>query len=239
MRFSITELKFSYGNPPIKLQLGETLRSKVVAGISTTLESREPTAGTLAFSVDPAAPLPEGLVLNASTGEITGTPTQLSPPRDVIVRMSVSYGGVSNTYSATLNFSVYAPANYARYPQSPGSTYIYVQNNKAFMSGVPEIVGGYPGDTLDSFQIVPNAPGLYAEQGINDLPAGLVFDPATGIISGVPAVAHPLNTWGNPCTAIDLANRSCPQYYWTTVSAVFHRGTYSTTKYMSVRFRVD
>lgn len=237
LQISTIEVQFYYGHRQLKLQLGEAIPAgKVVIRASQTLEHPESTVGALTFSVDPATPLPPGLSLNVNTGEISGAPTQLTAGSDVIVRIVLSYGGASYAYTSdTLKFIVYAPV----YSMSYGQDSFYVINDKAFNSGAPFITQSMPGDTLDSFQIVPDPSSLSKGWGIYGLPPELVFDPATGIISGVPAVPHPLNMWGNPCTPTDLAKRLCPQHYWTTVAAVFHRGTYSETRYVNMSFQVE
>lgn len=238
--FSISDRNFYYG-PTVRLQLGETIPSKkLTPGSWNAQENPQPNGAKITFSIDPATPLPAGLNLNTATGEISGTPTELSPTaKDVNIRIAVNYNGVSYPYSAVASFIVYAPMISVNYARPAGSSDFYVRNGMDFNSGAPRIVQGFAGDRIDDFQLVPNHSSIYNPSGTNSLPPGLVFDPATGVISGVPAAPHTLNRWGNPCTPSDLQNRSCPQQYWTSVSATFHRGAYSQKIYIDVFFRVE
>ncbi len=242
LQLSFVDVKFYYGGSPIRRQLGEPIASGTLSvAASKLLEHPESTVGALAFSVDPATPLPAGLSLNPATGEITGAPMQLLPaPSDVTIRIVLNYGGASYSYSTVVNLTVYAPFFVAGYPQTPGTTFtFYADNNKVFNSGTPRVIGGYAGDTVDNFQLVLNGPNPNIQSAINALPTGLVFDSATGVISGTPNVVHTANVFGKPCTASDLANRSCPQLYWTTVSATVHRGSYSEKVNIPVSFDMN
>jgi fibronectin type 3 domain-containing protein len=104
-----------------------------------------------------AGTLPQGLIFNASTGLISGTPTQTGGPIDVPIS-AINYGG---TDSETLAITVL--------PTPP-----------SVINGVLTATGtnGSP----FSYQIqASNNPTSYAASG---LPVGLSVDPTSGIISG-------------------------------------------------------
>ena len=104
--------------------------------------------------------LPAGLTLNQSTGLISGTPTATGSNSVTITATNPGGSG-----SATLAISVVTPAPAITSPLTATGT-----------TGVPF-----------SYRITAtNAPSRY---GASALPAGLTFDPVTGLISGSPTVA--------------------------------------------------
>lgn len=116
--------------------------------------------GVTAFEVDPA--LPEGLLLDADSGAIAGTPKALASEATYRVTASNEAGRTSTE----ITFSVRAPApTDVSYP-SASATYAV---------GEPMLIEPLLEFPLDgSFEIEP------------PLPEGLVMDEVTGIISGTP-----------------------------------------------------
>src|SRR5690606_12999798 len=113
------------------------------------------------FSVSPA--LPAGLSLNATTGVISGTPTEVSVEKVYTVTASNATGSTT----AQLTIAV----------TPPPSALAYSNNPVVYTGGL-------------AAPIVPNKPsvtGLVTSWSITPaLPAGMNFDTATGIITGVP-----------------------------------------------------
>lgn len=115
------------------------------------------------FTVSPA--LPAGLVLNAATGLITGTPSTLTAQNTYTVTATNSYGSTT----AVLTFTVVdvAPANLL-YMAAPK---VYTKN-VAITSITPTNAGG----AVVSYAISPA------------LPTGLALSTSTGILSGTASV---------------------------------------------------
>ena len=112
------------------------------------------------FSIESGS-LPSGLVLNSSTGTISGTPSQLITSRSVTIKAE---NEVSNQ-SFTLVFTVITPISSFSYPQSSFT----IPRNEAFTC-TPLITGYNP-----SYSIISGS-----------LPMGLVLNSSTGVISGIP-----------------------------------------------------
>ena len=117
------------------------------------------------FSVLPA--LPAGLVLNAGTGVISGTPTSLSAAANYTVTANFS-GGVTSSFNFNLTV------------RDPGITG-YTLTNGSYPAGAaitansPALAGRAP----DAFSVSPA------------LPDGLFLDSLTGVISGTPTTVSP------------------------------------------------
>ncbi|MBI2926815.1 MAG: putative Ig domain-containing protein [Verrucomicrobia bacterium] len=112
-----------------------------------------------AFQVAP--PLPTGLSLNPTTGQITGTPTAASPATDYTVTATFT-GGKTDT--EVVNIAVRAPY------------FDYTLAKYTFRANVPpgDILPNVRGGAPTSFEVTPV------------LPEGLALDPASGTISGTP-----------------------------------------------------
>lgn len=120
-------------------------------------------SGSVTYSVSPA--LPAGLSLNSSTGVVSGTPTAASAAAPYVI--SATYGSTEFA-SATITLGVASSA--ATVARS--SQVIQAQSGQAIPSG----------SALDPSGLVGTVTYAISPQ----LPAGLTFDPATGLISGTP-----------------------------------------------------
>ena len=120
------------------------------------------------FSIESGS-LPSGLVLNSSTGTISGTPSQLETSRSVTIKAE---NEVSNQ-SFTLVFTVITPISSFSYPQSSFT----IPRNEAFTC-TPLITGYNP-----SYSIISGS-----------LPMGLVLNSSTGVISGTPIQSMRVNS---------------------------------------------
>ena len=121
--------------------------------------------GGSATSFSIATSLPAGLTLSTTTGRIFGTPASLSPAGEYSVTATFP-GGV--TSSATISLAVLSP-ELAGYSRSPAT---FTRGRRA-VPLAPVVIGA----PLSGFSISP------------PVPAGLVMDPVSGVISGTPANA--------------------------------------------------
>jgi hypothetical protein len=123
-------------------------------------------------------PLPAGIVLNASTGVISGTAIKATATTVYTITASNSAG--FTTAPVTITVSVAPPAGLA-----------YSTPNAFYTVGVP-IPENVPTST-------GGAPTTYSLSPLNPLPAGLIPNAAvftsTGVISGVPTVASPATSY--------------------------------------------
>lgn len=111
-----------------------------------------------------AGTLPAGLVLNTSTGVISGTPTQASAPRSLTVVATNSSGTANSSFVIEVTNNICPIAfNY-----SPNSNSLLLNSPTSL---TPTLTAGIP----NTFSITPN------------LPAGLTFNPVNGTISGTPS----------------------------------------------------
>jgi sugar lactone lactonase YvrE len=134
---------------------------------ATTFTPVTGTGGTapLTYSVSPG--LPAGLALNTNTGAITGTPTGTSTASSYTVTATDA-----NAATATANFSLTVNAAVVA-TQAVAST-VLTQNHAA-TTFTP--VTGSGGTAPLTYSVSPG------------LPAGLMFDPSTGAITGTSTVA--------------------------------------------------
>ena len=105
--------------------------------------------------------LPAGLRLNATSGVISGAPTEVVPSRSVTLQM----WNIAGNLTTTLVFSVFDAITSFQYPESPFT----IARGDAF-SALPSI-----SDASFVFSVASGS-----------LPAGLSLDPSSGKISGRP-----------------------------------------------------
>jgi hypothetical protein len=174
------------------------------------------------FSADAVEPLPAGLTVDPTSGEITGAPSSVSSATPSKVNLSILYQGVAYPYSTTLQFAVSAPNVGLLYWDAPvGATYSFYLTTGVPMTGGQGTLQYYgdtpvPGDTLSDFTQVLGKPAFYGAGFTNALPPGLALDP-DGVITGTPS--------------------SAGQYY-VAIDAVFSRGTYTAPVENIVSFDV-
>jgi gliding motility-associated-like protein len=122
------------------------------------------------YSVAPG--LPEGLVLNATTGEISGTPTGPSNASNYVVSASNTGGTIS--YTLNLRVNDIAP-----------TSLIYSNSSITATNGtyMPPALPSNTGGVIVSYAITPS------------LPQGLNLNTITGEISGTPSAPSPLTNY--------------------------------------------
>jgi hypothetical protein len=132
--------------------------------------------------------LPAGLVLNASTGVITGTPTSTTASATYVVRGTNAYAFTQ--YNLTLAVAELPPA--VTYAGSPFT----------WSAGVPVTLGATStGGPVASWAISPA------------LPSGLAFNTATGQITGTPTALAATQTY--TVTATNTGGVSTPSFALT------------------------
>ena len=132
-------------------------------GVTITENSPSSTGGDVdSYSIDPA--LPAGLSLDAATGVISGTPSELSAATDYTVRATNSGGSATVTLNLTVNDMAPAELSYAVNPA------VYTVG-MAISDNAPSSTGG----AVVAYSIGP------------ELPVGLSLDVGSGVISGTPS----------------------------------------------------
>ncbi|WMW77319.1 putative Ig domain-containing protein [Flavobacterium sp. 20NA77.7] len=132
----------------------------------TPIEAPSYLGGTVtSFSVSPS--LPSGLVLNTTTGEITGTPTVLSAATDYTITATNGSGSTTAIINIAVNNA--PPPTGLAYSGSP---YVFTYGSAITPVAHPTNNGG----AVASYSITPS------------LPAGLTFNTTSGAITGTPTV---------------------------------------------------
>ena len=132
-------------------------------GTAMTTVTPSITGGTVtSWSASPT--LPTGLILDSSTGAISGTPTAVSSLTSYTI--TATNTGGSDTATVTITVNDIAPSTIAYSP----STFTLTKGT-AMTTATPTSSGG----TITSWSVSPS------------LPAGLSLDSSTGAISGTPS----------------------------------------------------
>ena len=139
----------------------------------TSISPATPTNGggaVITWEVHPS--LPNGLVLDSSTGEITGTPTTVSA--SAVYTVYANNSGGSDTAVLTIEVIDVPPTSITYNPNS------FIETKGIAMTPVTPTSTG--GDVV-SWEIYPT------------LPSGLSIDSSTGEISGTPSVLSTVTTY--------------------------------------------
>jgi hypothetical protein len=158
--------------------------------VNLPISAGDSSGGTLVYS---AAGLPPGLKINSSTGTITGT-----------VALDASAVG---SYSVTLTAS--------DGPNSASQIFNWTVNSPITLT-VPADQTNYEGDSV-SVQIgASDSSGGSIKYLVTGLPAGLIFNPTTGLISGtVAAGASDYGPYNVTVTASDGTFSTSQTFAWT------------------------
>ena len=189
------------GSTPATITLSYAQSSAVfVKGVAITADTPTSSGGVVnGYSISPA--LPAGLILNASTGVISGTPTVVSGNTSYVVTANGSDSSTTASLSITVN------------DQKP-SALSYAAGTAAYIVNTP-ITDNFPtntGGTAISYSVLPA------------LPSGLSMSTTTGIISGTPTalttsasyVVTATDTGGTATATLTIAVNALPS---TTIAA--------------------
>ncbi len=144
--------------PPSNLTYAQTTSTY---GVGVTITPNTPSVtGTVShYAVAPA--LPSGLVVDSLTGVISGTPTSASAQANYVVTASNAAASTTDTLYITV---LAAPTSLTYAQQNP----VYAKDS-VITPNTPSVTG-----TVTHYSVAPN------------LPAGLLLDSTTGVISGTP-----------------------------------------------------
>ncbi|HET8732539.1 MAG TPA: putative Ig domain-containing protein, partial [Anaeromyxobacteraceae bacterium] len=181
--------------PPAGLRYA-TNPASYVTGTAITPNAPSSTGGTItSYAVTPT--LPDGLALHPTTGVISGTPTTAVPQAVYVVTGTNPQGSTTANVSITVTAAPVPPAALT-YAQNP----VTYPVGQAITPNRPSSTGG----AITSYAVVPA------------LPAGLVLDTATGVVSGTPTAATAIasyvvtgtNAAGSTSVALSITVTSAP-----------------------------
>ncbi len=141
--------------------------------INTAIATNSPTSSggaVVSYAVSPA--LPTGLSLDTSTGDITGTPTVLTPVATYTVTATNTGGSTTKALSITVKDVAPSALTYTTV------TAVYTKDS-TIASNTPSSAGG----AVISYSVS------------STLPTGLSFDTATGLITGTPTAITSIATY--------------------------------------------
>ena len=141
----------SYGTTSLTLEKGTAMTTETVTSTGGAVVS---------YSVSPS--LPAGLVLDTTTGAISGTPTDITSSASYVI--TATNTGGTDTATITIIVNDVAPSI------SYGTTSLTLEKGTAMTTETVTSSGG----TVVSYSVSPS------------LPVGLVLDTSTGAISGTP-----------------------------------------------------
>ncbi|WP_175597151.1 Ig domain-containing protein [Peristeroidobacter soli] len=132
------------------------------------------TAGGIAtnYSISPYLPL--GLVLNPTSGVISGTPTVMSKRQTYAVTAGNAAGSVQISLVMEVAEQLQPPSNLAYATTTAAYT-----SNQVIAANIPFYTGGVATD----YSVSPA------------LPTGLALDPTSGVITGTPMVTVPMGSY--------------------------------------------
>lgn len=176
--------------PPAGLRYATNPASYTV-GTAITPNTPSSTGGTItSYAVTPT--LPAGLALNPTTGVISGTPTTAIAQAVYVVTGTNPQGSTTANLTVTVTAAPVPPANLT-YASNPVSYPV----GQAITPNRPSSTGG----AITAYSVLPA------------LPAGLILDTATGIVSGTPTAVTALanyvvtgtNAAGSTSVALSIA----------------------------------
>lgn len=170
INITVNALAISYVGSPFSFANGATISSKAVTN----------NGFALSYGISPA--LPTGLILNTSTGLISGTPSVTSGSTAYTITATANSGVTATT---SINITVYQPITISY----TGSPFTY-NVSSTITSLTPTVTNG----PSTGYSISPA------------LSAGLSFNTTTGVISGTPSAMQSLTSY--TITATSASNGS-------------------------------
>jgi len=150
-------------SPPASLTYPSSLTFATGSAINPAISPTQTGGVITSYSVSPD--FPAGIDLDAGTGVISGTPSEVAATASYEITGSNAAGSVTRTIELTVTQGLQAPSNLSYSESSPTYTVgVQITNN------TPTIEGG----AVASWSISPA------------LPSGLAFSTSTGVISGTP-----------------------------------------------------